>query len=54
MDEPMVPEFLQEQVHLEQLKSLVLSGGSSSYTIWRGFAKEWVRETLLKMRYRVF
>lgn len=27
MDEPMVPEFLQEQVHLEQLKSLVLIGG---------------------------
>jgi lipid-A-disaccharide synthase len=27
MDEPMVPEFLQEQVHLEQLKSLVMTGG---------------------------
>ena len=27
MDEPMVPEFLQEQVHLEQLKSLVITGG---------------------------
>jgi len=23
----MVPEFLQEQVHLEQLKSLVMTGG---------------------------
>jgi lipid-A-disaccharide synthase len=27
MDEPMVPEFLQEQVHLEQLKSLVMTAG---------------------------
>ncbi|HCP41000.1 MAG TPA: lipid-A-disaccharide synthase [Cryomorphaceae bacterium] len=27
MDEPIVPEFLQEQVHLEQLKYLVITGG---------------------------